>query len=149
MKIWIFFAVLLGGILYSMPAAAEEPALFVKLVYANYTNMDHWAKGYDPCHEFCETDFAKLIAAAHRKNMLDYDPICQCKTGGAKYMMFGGAQGVAITEFLVTMVKSGDPRTKWVVVLHWIDGGWQIHDILEKQNGKQVSIRQRLAGALT
>ena len=111
MKTWIFFAVLLVGILFTLPAAAEEPALFVKLLYANYTQMDHWAKGYDPCHEYCEADFAKLLDAAHRKNMIDYDPICQCKAGGGKYRDVRGCPGRnRRCDYQVTMMKFGDMR---------------------------------------
>ena len=61
MKARIVFAVLLGSILFAPRAAAEPPAVFIKLLYGNYTNMDHWAKGYDPCREYCEDDFAKLL----------------------------------------------------------------------------------------
>jgi hypothetical protein len=149
MKARIFFAVLLSGILFTPSAAAEDPALFVKLLYANYTHMDHWAKGYEPCHEYCEADFAKLLDAAHRKNMIDYDPICQCKGVGAKYLMFSGAQGATPMDYQATMMKFGDMHTSWVLVLKWINGDWAVHDIMEKRNGKPISIRQRLAGALS
>ena len=149
MKARIVFAVLLGSILFAPRAAAEPPALFIKFLYANYTNMDHWAKGYDPCREYCEADFAKLLKAARAKNKLDYDPICQCKHGGEKYVMFSGANGATDNDYRVTMMKLGDPRASWVLVLRWVDGGWKIRDVLEARSGKQVSVRQRLAGALS
>jgi hypothetical protein len=136
MKARIVFAVLLGSI------------LFIKLLYGNYTNMDHWAKGYDPCREYCEDDFAKLLKAARAKNMIDYDPICQCKHGGEKYVMFSGANGATVNDYRVTMIKLSDARASWVLVLRWVDHGWKIHDILEPRSGKQVSVRQRLAGAV-
>ena len=149
MKTRIFFAALLSGILFSLPAAAEDPSLFVKLLYANYEHMGRWAKDYNPCHEYCEADFAKLLDAAHRKNMIDYDPICQCKGAGGKYLMFMGAQGATGDDYLATMMKAGDLHTSWVLVLKWDGGGWKLHDIMEKRNGKQISVRQRLAGALS
>ena len=114
MKARIVFAVLLCGILFAPRAAAEPPAVFIKLLYGNYTNMDHWAKGYDPCREYCEDDFAKLLKAARAKNKLDYDPICQCKHGGEKYVMFSGATGATDQDYRVTMMKLGDPRASWV-----------------------------------
>ena len=149
MKARIVFAVLLGSILFALPAAAEPPAVFIKLLYGNYTNMDHWAKGYDPCREYCEDDFAKLLKAARAKNMIDYDPICQCKHGGEKYVMFSGATGATDKDYRITMMKLSDPRASWVLVLRWIDDGWKIRDVLETRSGKQVSVRQRLAGALS
>jgi len=62
--------------------------------------------------------------------------------------MFTGAAGATENDYRVTMMKLGDARTSWVLVLRWIDDGWKIRDILETRSGKQVSVRQRLAGAL-
>ena len=147
MKVRMLFAALLGGALSASPAAAEPPAVFITHLYAQYKDMDHWAKNFDPCAEYCEADLGTLIKAARRKNMIGYDPICQCQHGGEKYMMFMGATGVNDSEYRATMVKMGGPPGQWTLILHWVDGGWKVHDVMEKIAGKQVSLRQRLAAA--
>ena len=146
MKARLVFAALLSGILFAPPAAAEPPAVFVSQLYSNYKDMDHWAKNFDICAKYCEADLGKLLKAARRKNMIDYDPICQCQRSGDNYMMFAGSRGATDDDYRVTMKKVGKPGT-WLLVLRWVDGGWKIRDILETRGGKQVSLRQRLAGA--
>jgi hypothetical protein len=148
MKSRLAFAALLSGILFAPPAAAEPPAVFVSMLYSNYKDMDHWAKNYDPCDKYCEADLGKLLKAAHRKNMIDYDPVCQCQHGGENYMMFAGSRGATDDDYRVTMKKVGKPGT-WLLILRWADGGWKIRDVLETRSGKQVSLRQRLASATT
>jgi hypothetical protein len=149
MKAQIVVAALLSGVLFAPQASAEPPDVFINLLYARYKDMDHWAKHYDPCNEYCEADFAKIVKTAHAKHVIDYDPICQCQHGGEKYMMFSGSTGATDNDYKAAMKKLGDPRGGWTLVLRWIDGGWKIRDILETKNGKQVSLRQRLAGAAT
>ena len=148
MKTRLVFAALLTGVLLAPPAAAEPPAQFISQLYANYKDMDHWAKNFDPCNEFCEADLTKLLKAARRKHAIDYDPLCQCQHGGEAYMMFAGGRGATDNDFRVTMKKVGKPGT-WLLLLSWVDGGWKVHDVLETKNGKQVSLRQRLASATT
>ncbi|MDE2183211.1 MAG: hypothetical protein KGJ78_09340 [Alphaproteobacteria bacterium] len=147
MKAPIVLAALLSGVLFAPAASAEPPALFINLLYAHYADMDHWAKNYDPCHTYCEADFAKLVAAARHKHVIDYDPICQCQHGGEKYMMFTGGTGATDNDYMATMKKLSDPRGSWVLVLRWVEGEWKIRDIVELRGGKQVSLRQRLTAA--
>ena len=149
MKARFVFAALLSGAFFMPSAAAEPPTVFVNLLYARYQGMDKWAKKYDPCVEYCEADFAKLVKAARGKKLIDYDPICQCQHGGEKYMMFTGSRGETDNDYRATIVKLGNARGTWILLLHWVDGDWKIHDVLETRNGKQVSVRQRLSGAVT
>ena len=146
MKTRLALAALLTGVLLAPPAAAEPPAVFVSQLYGDYKDMDHWAKNFDPCKENCEADYTKLIKAARLKQLIDYDPICQCQHGGESYMMFSGSAGATADDYRVTMKKVGNPGT-WVLLLRWIEGGWKVRDVLETRNGKPVSVRQRLASA--
>lgn len=146
MKAFVLAAAL-GGIFFATSASAEPPALFVNVLYGHYKNADPWAKGYDPCREYCEADFARLVKAARAKHVIDYDPICQCQKGGEKYMMFSGGQGATDSDYLATIKKMSDPRGGWVLVLRSDGGEWRIRDILEMRGGKQVSLRQRLTAA--
>lgn len=147
MKTRFLFAAMLGGVMAASAAfAAQPPAVFVAMLYAPYKDKAPWTKTFDPCAEHCVADLAKLIKAAKKKNMLDYDPICQCKAGGDSYMMFSGSRGATDEDYLVTMMKVGKPGT-WVLKLKWVAGDWKIEDIVERLNGKQVSLRQRLAAA--
>jgi hypothetical protein len=145
MKAQIVFAAVLSGILFAPQASAEPPAVFIHNLYGHYKNADPWAKGYDPCREYCEADLAKLVKAARSKHIIDYDPICQCQHGGGNYMMFSGSTGATNNDYTVKMKMLGAPRSGWTLILRWIDDGWKIRDILETQNGKQVSLRTRLA----
>ncbi len=147
MKARIVIAVLLSSVLFAPQASAEPPAIFVTHLYAHYKDADPWAKGFDPCDEYCEADFGKLLKAARKKHMIDYDPICQCRHGGDKFMMFSGSAGATDNDYIIKMKKLGEPRGGWTLMLRWVDGGWKIHDILEMQNGKPVSLRQRLGAA--
>jgi hypothetical protein len=148
MKTHCLFAALLSSALLVPPAAAEPPTVYAALLFAPYRTMGAFAKDYDPCRSVCVADFAKLVKAARAKNLIDYDPICQCQKGGDAYMMFTGATGANNEEYAATMKKVGKPGT-WVVKLKWDDGGWKVNDIIETRAGKQVSLRQRLAGATT
>lgn len=145
MKTRIVLAALMGGALLVPPAAAEPPTVFVNLLFTKYKTMDQWAKSYDPCTEYCEAGFAKLVKAARKNGTLRYDPICQCDKGGDKFMMFTGATGATDSDYLATMKKMGKPGT-WVLKLHWVEGDWKIQDIVETINGKPTSLRQRLGG---
>jgi len=149
MKARFVIAALLSGAFFVSSAAAEPPIVFVTVVYARYKDMDKWAKNYDPCVEYCEADFAKLVKAARAKKMIDYDPICQCQHGGEKYMMFTGSRGETDNDYRATIMKLGNARGTWVLLLRWVGGDWKIHDVLETRNGKQVSVRQRLSSAVT
>jgi hypothetical protein len=148
MKARIIFGAVLSCVLFAPQACAELPAQFVHAIYAHYKNADPWAKGYDACKENCEADLARLVKAARSKHMIDYDPICQCRQGGGNYMLFSESKGATENDYTVKMKMLGDPRGGWTLQLRWVDRGWKIHDILETQNGKPVSLRQRLAGAM-
>ena len=142
MKARFLFAGLLTGVILVPPAAAEYPAVFIATLYAPYKS----ANGYDACAQHCVADLAKLVKAAQKKKLIDYDPVCQCQHGGDTYMMFLGSTGATSDDYNATMKKTGKPGT-WVLKLKWIDGDWKISDILETRGGKQVSLRQRLAAA--
>lgn len=148
MKTRFLIAALLSGALFAPQALADPPSIFIYKLYILYYDKDPWAKGNDPCDEYCEADFARLIKTARRKHVIDYDPVCQCQHGGDRYMMFTGGAGATENDYRAVVKNMYDPHKSWTLLLRWGKGDWRIHDVLEKRDGKQVSVRERLSAAM-
>lgn len=138
MKIAIKLA--LAALCAAGPALADEmPNTFMDRLFATYKNRAHWAKGYRPCDEFCEPGFAKLV----RK--LDYDPVCQCRSGGGDYVILIG-KFHPDGSFEYTLRDRTKPlrQRQWIVILKPKGSGWQIFDIWERRLDDKNSVRERI-----
>lgn len=134
-------AAVLAGLLAGVTASAGElPNVFMIRLFGTYMDRAHWAKNYRPCDEFCEPAFAKLV----RK--LDYDPVCQCRTGGGDYIILNGKLH-SDGRFEYTLRDRNNPRRnrQWILILKPSGDSWKIADIWERRLDDQNSLRERLA----
>jgi hypothetical protein len=136
MKLWAALAAvsLLG------PALADEmPNTFMDRLFATYQNRAHWTKTYRPCDEFCEPGFAKLV------KKLDYDPVCQCRSGGGDYVILTGKlHPDGSFEYTLRDRTKALHNRQWIVILKPKGSSWQIFDIWERRLDNQNSLRERL-----
>jgi hypothetical protein len=123
------------------PAAADElPNVFMIRLFGTYMDRAHWAKHYTPCDEFCEPGFAKLI------KKLDYDPVCQCRSGGGDYIILAGKlHKDGSFEYTLRDAKNPRRNRQWILILHPAGASWKIYDVWERRLDDKNSLRDRLA----
>lgn len=119
--------------------ADEMPDAFMQRVFAKYADRSHWSKGYRPCDEFCEAPLAKLI------KKLDYDPLCQCRAPGGRYIILAGKLHPDLS-FEYTLRDANHPRKlrQWIVILKPAGTSWKVADIWERRLDGKASLRKRL-----
>lgn len=136
----IVLSALLAAAFATVPVLADElPNAFMDRLFATYKNREHWAKGYRPCNDFCEPEFAKLI------KKLDYDPVCQCRSGGGDYaILIGKYHPDGSFEYTLRDRTKPLHNRQWIVILKPKGNGWQIYDVWERRLDDKNSVRERI-----
>jgi len=135
------FGLTLTLLLTGVAASADEmPNQVMDRLFATYQDRAHWTKGFRPCDVFCEPAFARLI------KKLDYDPLCQCRSGGGDYVILAGKlHGDGRFEYTVRDRNNPRRLRQWIVILRPTGTTWKIADVWERRLDGQNSLRERLA----
>jgi hypothetical protein len=137
-----FACLLVMAALLTVPAAMaddEMPDAFMNRLFAKYGDRAHWPKHYAPCDEFCEAPLAKLV------KKLDYDPVCQCREGGGRYIIVAGKLHPDATfEYTLRDANNSRKLRQWIVILRPAGASWKIADVFERRLDGKPSLRKRL-----